>query len=332
MTISTAAAGGQPRSASAAHSCAGAGQQRNGHAGGRGNDHPAGAQRLLASVGAGCRHRPARRGGAVGRPEACDQRSRTDLAVEVADVGDQRRDELRHPPADALHGRPGRSGESQLRDAAGERAGPRHGGVQARRDQRDVEVVGVDGVDAGRQRGDQAFEDPAPHALAHQGSEPLGPADGEDRTDAVEVGAPGAGGADDGAYVLGERRRRDAQQGGLRRPHRDGSLALQRRQVQPRPRGVRTDDPVVDAELCQQRGDGASARGEALGADVDGESAHVLRSHASAGRGLGLEHEGAKANVHGFAGGDQAGDAAADDDHVVGRGVRRRRIRGRSRS
>ncbi|OUD93894.1 hypothetical protein CMMCAS05_05265 [Clavibacter michiganensis subsp. michiganensis] len=239
-----------------------------------------------------------------------DRERRADVHAEAREVGDQRVHQQVHAADDAADGGSrGRSG-AHRRDRAPQRPLLGEPGAEAGRDRVGVDLVGVGAVHAGDDGGDQ----PVDHAVAHAGADEaaeralLRADDGGEEE--VGLGAGDAGPADRGRDGGVERVRGDPEQARARQL--DGAFG----ELHPRPVRVRLHDQVREAQLPQERGDGAAAGGEALGAAVEAEAVHHVGSDGAAERGRRLHEDHALPGEGAGARGDEAAHAAADHDDV----------------
>ncbi len=251
--------------------------------------------------------------------EASDLGAGHDVDAEAVELGRERVDQSVHAAAEAEHGAAGLAFLEQLADAAREGAHAGHRLVEPGRHDVEVEVVGVRGVHARRDRGDEPIEHGVAHARSHELPEAVGAADREDRLEPVEVGADRAAPADDAAHVVAERVRGDPEHAGARQGRGVGP-AVASGHHEPGPGGVRRGDVVVEAELLEELGDRAAAGRERLGAAVEGEAVELDAADASADRVATLEHRDPQADLRALERGHEPGDAAADHDDV-GRAV-----------
>ena len=139
----------------------------------------------------------------------------------------------------------------------------------------DREVVGMLRVHAVHHRCDQAVEHVVAEALADEGAERRRHCV---HRESVEFDRTlGGGTADDPHDIRSQRIGRDAEERRRGQRHRLAGHGLQ-----PRRSGRGSDDVVGEPELGEQRCDDPAADGEALGAGIQGEPAHLVPRDGSA--------------------------------------------------
>ncbi len=177
----------------------------------------------------------------------------------------------------------------------------------------DREVVGMLRVHAVHHRCDQAVEHVVAEALADEGAErrrhcvPPGRA-------SSSTARSGGGTADDPHDIRSQRIGRDAEERRRGQRHRLAGHGLQ-----PRRSGRGSDDVVGEPELGEQGCDDPAADGEALGAGIQGEPAHLVPRDGSAEAIGCLEQRHRRARRREPARDHEPCDAAPDDGEATAR-------------
>ena len=202
---------------------------------------------------------------------------------------------------------PPRAPRALRRDGGGEGAVVPDPGAQAGGHHVDVEDVRVRGVDPA----DDGCHEPVEHAPAHPGADQgrdargLGPGAQRGGQQLVERGPERTEEAEGAADFRVPGVGRDAKDPGA------GQFARAVGQLDPGAAGLRGDDLPGQAQFGGEIRDGGGARGEGLGAAVQGQAGHDVAADAAAPRAGGLQDRGADAGTGQFARGQQAGDPAA---------------------
>lgn len=249
----------------------------------------------------------------------------------LAQAGHEPPGDLGHAAVDPGHGRPGGAAAAQGGDAGGQRARLHRGAEQARGHALHVHDGGIGGVHAGDDGGHQASEDLLAEAVRDQ----LGHGDGRPRGQRLRPAVHGgvlvlAGplqprGAQGGRDVGGVQVARDAHQAEARR----GVGAV--RTVQPRAQRLGGHHVLVQTELVHEGLHRGAAHRVGLGAAVQFEGLRLGRAgvgrggHVQEARGQrAAQHRGRLRQGHlpallaEPAGGEQAGDPAADHEGRAG--------------
>ena len=136
--------------------------------------------------------------------------------------------------------------------------------------------------------------------------------DRQDRPQAIQIGPPGSGPADDTANIGVERVRRNTEYSARREGCRAARHA--RNPAEPRTTAARRDDLCPEAQLVDQASHVPAARGITFGPDIQSQPADLGRADRPTDAGRRLEHRDVHPDPCALPGRDEPRDPAADDD------------------